>query len=141
MLAGAEARFSLTAPGLEAAGQATPAVRPSVENFDATKPITLEGKTAGTGIWTGSRGAQVYLLFEVVTKGKPDLWAAEVGRMLSLKRNDPITVTGFPPKPAVKPAELVPSGAMPMLLEVSTARRIVYATGVALGDGTKLVIR
>jgi len=112
--------------------------------FESTNPIVLSGTVVGVSSWTGTRGPEIFLIFDVSRDpGRREQWAASLPAMIQVRRGEAVVVTGFPPTKDASPATLLPYSAVPMLTPIAKARRVLRATGIRKSDdgGADLPLR
>jgi hypothetical protein len=103
--------------------------------FESTNPITLSGTVVGVSSWTGTRGPEIFLIFDVSRDpGRREEWAASLSAMIQVRRGEALIVTGFPATKDASPATLLPYSAVPMLSPIAKARRVLRATGIKTVD-------
>ena len=105
--------------------------------FESTNPITLNGTVVGVSSWTGIRGPEVFLIFDVSRDpDRREAWAARLPATIQVRRGEAVVVTGFPPIKNASLADLLPYSAVPMLAPIARARRVLRATGIkTVNDG------
>jgi len=107
--------------------------------FETTNPVTLSGTVLSVGSYTGTRGPEAFLIFEVPNgPNRRDRWAARVASPAPVTRGEPVLVTGFTAVKTAKLADLLPYGAVPMLAPIAGAGHVIRATEIKRPDGRTL---
>src|SRR5262245_35254928 len=77
--------------------------------FETSNPVTRRGTVVGISSWTGTRGPEVFLIFEVPNgPSRRDQWAASVTSTVPVTRGESVLVTGFTAVRTAKLADLLP---------------------------------